>query len=92
MFQFPLSSFQRATPVLSTPRLSVSTFVSGSIVGETLRGRHDRMPPKGPRSAKKQALTLAQLSAYDDILTDALVDHVCLSSLTPGHWLFRSIL
>ncbi|TLD19630.1 hypothetical protein PspLS_09420 [Pyricularia sp. CBS 133598] len=30
------------------------------------------MPPK---SAKKQPLTFAQLAAYDDILTDALVDH-----------------
>ncbi|ORY68476.1 uncharacterized protein BCR38DRAFT_455444 [Pseudomassariella vexata] len=28
-----------------------------------------------PASAKKQPLTLAQISAYDDILTDALVDH-----------------
>lgn len=27
-------------------------------------------------SPKKQRLTLAQLAAYDDILTDALVDHV----------------
>lgn len=26
--------------------------------------------------AKKQSLTLAQLAQYDDILTDALVDHV----------------
>ncbi|CAI4217617.1 unnamed protein product [Parascedosporium putredinis] len=32
------------------------------------------LPPRKP--AQKQALTLAQLSAYDDILTDALVDHV----------------
>lgn len=28
-------------------------------------------------SAKKQTLTLAQISSYDDILTDALVDRVC---------------
>ncbi|KAI1633104.1 hypothetical protein F4809DRAFT_41461 [Biscogniauxia mediterranea] len=28
-----------------------------------------------PASLKKQPLTLAQLSSYDDILTDALVDH-----------------
>ncbi|PKS10123.1 hypothetical protein jhhlp_001873 [Lomentospora prolificans] len=34
------------------------------------------MPPKASNPTKKQALTLAQLSAYDDILTDALVDHV----------------
>ncbi|SPO04596.1 related to Histone-lysine N-methyltransferase SET9 [Cephalotrichum gorgonifer] len=31
------------------------------------------MPPRA--TSKKQALTLAQVSAYDDILTDALVDH-----------------
>ncbi|KAL8383330.1 hypothetical protein RB595_006871 [Gaeumannomyces hyphopodioides] len=31
------------------------------------------MPPS--KSARKQALTFAQLAAYDDILTDALVDH-----------------
>lgn len=30
--------------------------------------------------AKKQPLTLAQLSLYDDILTDALVDHVSFLS------------
>ena len=34
------------------------------------------MPPSKAAAAKKQRLTLAQLSAYDDILTDALVDHV----------------
>ncbi|KAI9733712.1 MAG: Histone-lysine N-methyltransferase set9 [Claussenomyces sp. TS43310] len=33
------------------------------------------MPPK-PNSPQKQRLTLAQLTAYDDILTDTLVDHV----------------
>lgn len=27
-------------------------------------------------SPKKQRLTLAQLASYDDVLTDALVDHV----------------
>ncbi|PVH81263.1 hypothetical protein DL98DRAFT_559980 [Cadophora sp. DSE1049] len=32
--------------------------------------------PSQPVSPKKQRLTLAQLAAYDDILTDALVDHV----------------
>ncbi|KAH7348721.1 hypothetical protein BKA65DRAFT_550788 [Rhexocercosporidium sp. MPI-PUGE-AT-0058] len=32
--------------------------------------------PSRPTSPKKQRLTLAQLAAYDDILTDALVDHV----------------
>ncbi|KAI1344229.1 hypothetical protein F5Y15DRAFT_106409 [Xylariaceae sp. FL0016] len=32
------------------------------------------MPPT-PSSARKQPITLAQLSSYDDILTDALVDH-----------------
>lgn len=33
-----------------------------------------------PVPAKKQALTLAQLAAYDDISTDALVDHVSADS------------
>jgi len=32
------------------------------------------MPPHA--SAKKQPLTLAQVSQYDDLLTDALIDHV----------------
>jgi hypothetical protein len=32
--------------------------------------------PSQSTSPKKQRLTLAQLAAYDDILTDALVDHV----------------
>ncbi|TPX19044.1 uncharacterized protein E0L32_011288 [Thyridium curvatum] len=31
---------------------------------------------RAQQSAKKQPLTLAQLASYDDILTDALVDHV----------------
>ncbi|OAA71808.1 SET domain protein [Akanthomyces lecanii RCEF 1005] len=34
------------------------------------------MPPSKKAPAKRHVLTLAQLSAYDDILTDALVDHV----------------
>jgi hypothetical protein len=29
-----------------------------------------------PLTPTRQRLTLAQLAAYDDILTDALVDHV----------------
>jgi histone-lysine N-methyltransferase SUV420H len=33
------------------------------------------MPPK-VSSQKKLRLTLAQLASYDDILTDALIDHV----------------
>ncbi|RYO76199.1 hypothetical protein DL766_001013 [Monosporascus sp. MC13-8B] len=33
------------------------------------------MPPKSTLPSKRQPLTLAQLSTYDDILTDALVDH-----------------
>jgi hypothetical protein len=33
------------------------------------------MPPT-KSALKKQPLTLAQISTYDDILTDALVDHV----------------
>jgi histone-lysine N-methyltransferase SUV420H len=32
--------------------------------------------PKSVAVAKRRRLTLAQLAAYDDILTDALVDHV----------------
>ena len=35
--------------------------------------------------AKKKQLTLKQLAAYDDILTDALVDHV---SVLPKRLLF----
>ncbi|KAI1144274.1 hypothetical protein F5Y05DRAFT_364181 [Hypoxylon sp. FL0543] len=34
------------------------------------------MPPNQSTALKKQQITLAQLSSYDDILTDALVDHV----------------
>ncbi|GAB1319945.1 histone lysine methyltransferase Set9 [Madurella fahalii] len=33
------------------------------------------MPRTSAATSKKQPLTLAQLAAYDDILTDALVDH-----------------
>lgn len=38
------------------------------------------MPPRSG-SPHKQRLTLAQLTAYDDILTDALIDHVCVHQL-----------
>jgi hypothetical protein len=31
--------------------------------------------------AKRRQLTLAQLAAYDDILTDALIDHVSSQTL-----------
>jgi histone-lysine N-methyltransferase SUV420H len=36
------------------------------------------MPPSQTAASKKPKprMTLAQVSAYDDILTDALVDHV----------------
>ncbi|KAI0382715.1 hypothetical protein F5Y04DRAFT_42310 [Hypomontagnella monticulosa] len=34
------------------------------------------MPPNSSAALKKQQISLAQLSSYDDILTDALVDHV----------------
>ncbi|KAJ6782973.1 hypothetical protein PWT90_10789 [Aphanocladium album] len=34
------------------------------------------MPPSKSAPGKRHVLTLAQLSAYDDILTDALIDHV----------------
>ncbi|KAH6898169.1 hypothetical protein B0T10DRAFT_100751 [Thelonectria olida] len=39
-------------------------------------------PPKSA-AAKKHRLTFAQLSAYDDILTDALVDHVFYWTTVP---------
>lgn len=32
--------------------------------------------PSATSSPQKERLTLAQLTSYDDILTDALVDHV----------------
>ncbi len=32
---------------------------------------------------KKGRLTIAQLAAYDDVLTDVLVDHVSVTSLYP---------
>lgn len=37
-------------------------------------------------AAKKQPITLKQISEYDDILTDALVDHVSiiLGGYNPG--------
>lgn len=38
------------------------------------RARKDATPPDTP--PKKERLTLTQLAGYDDILTDALVDHV----------------
>ncbi|KAM0414673.1 hypothetical protein ACHAPT_013476 [Fusarium lateritium] len=41
------------------------------------------MPPSKTVAAKKQRITLAQLSAYDDILTDALVDHVFYWTTVP---------
>ncbi|KAH8176610.1 SET domain-containing protein [Sarocladium implicatum] len=34
------------------------------------------MPPSKPQTPKRQPLTLNQLASYDDILTDALVDHM----------------
>ena len=40
------------------------------------RVRKDATPPDTP--PKKDRLTLTQLAGYDDILTDALVDHVRL--------------
>lgn len=43
------------------------------------RARKDATPPD--TSPKKDRLTLTQLAGYDDILTDALVDHVRLNSL-----------
>jgi hypothetical protein len=43
----------------------------------TPNGRKGKPAPAAP--AKRPQLTLAQLAVYDDILTDALVDHVCCS-------------
>ncbi|KAI0014992.1 hypothetical protein F4780DRAFT_765981 [Xylariomycetidae sp. FL0641] len=40
------------------------------------------MPPT-PSAVRKQPITLAQLSSYDDILTDALVDHACYWTTIP---------
>ena len=44
------------------------------------RVRKDATPPDTP--PKKDRLTLTQLAGYDDILTDALVDHVRLTLFT----------
>ena len=42
------------------------------------RPRKDATPDTPP---KKERLTLTQLAGYDDILTDALVDHVRVARL-----------
>lgn len=39
--------------------------------------------PGASSSAKKHTLTLAQLSSYDDMLTDALVDRVRTNQVFP---------
>ncbi|RGP58926.1 histone-lysine n-methyltransferase set9 [Fusarium longipes] len=41
------------------------------------------MPPSQSATNKKPRMTLAQVSAYDDILTDALVDHVFYWTTVP---------
>ncbi|KAF4456041.1 Histone-lysine N-methyltransferase SET9 [Fusarium austroafricanum] len=41
------------------------------------------MPPSQNAATKKPRMTLAQVSAYDDILTDALVDHVFYWTTVP---------
>ncbi|KAM0498497.1 hypothetical protein ACHAP8_006119 [Fusarium lateritium] len=41
------------------------------------------MPPSQTAGNKKPRMTLAQVSAYDDILTDALVDHVFYWTTVP---------
>ncbi|KAI6772854.1 hypothetical protein HG530_003812 [Fusarium avenaceum] len=41
------------------------------------------MPPSQNAANKKPRMTLAQVSAYDDILTDALVDHVFYWTTVP---------
>lgn len=45
------------------------------------------MPQPATMAAKRLQLTFSQLASYDDILTDALVDHV---GVTP-HILLRLI-
>lgn len=50
-----------------------------SLAVSTLPSSLADMPPSKKAPAKRHVLTLGQLSAYDDILTDALVDHVCLT-------------
>lgn len=40
--------------------------------------------------ARKDRLTLTQLAGYDDILTDALVDHVCVQTSPRNLLLIRS--
>ena len=40
------------------------------------------MAPKVVAPVKRARLTLSQLASYDDILTDALVDHVSRVSLS----------
>ena len=47
------------------------------------RVRKDATPPETP--PKKDRLTLTQLAGYDDILTDALVDHVRLHLSTRSY-------
>jgi hypothetical protein len=48
-----------------------------------------KMPPSQKAAAKKPRMTLAQVSAYDDILTDALVDHVSGLRLSIAHEAMR---
>ena len=60
--RYPIQSFT------STTSLLVATPVGGRPCTMT--------KPSGTGGKKKNQLTLAQLAAYDDILTDALVDHV----------------
>jgi hypothetical protein len=69
------------SPRFYYPRLrSRQASATQSRVGAMPRLTKDSQPPA------KQRLTLAQLAAYDDILTDALVDHVRgLSAQANGH-------
>ena len=44
-------------------------------------------------TSKKARLTIAQLAAYDDVLTDVLIDHVCISLCCcriHADWFYRS--
>lgn len=39
-----------------------------------------KVPSSSPATERRERLTLDKLASYDDVATDALVDHVRLSS------------
>ena len=67
-------------PLLRTPPLLQHRTSLHSSHGIGRRVTYNFAMRSQVQSPKKQRLTLAQLAAYDDILTDALVDHVSLFS------------